>query len=812
VPLTILTPGLRSGADDWLIWTSWQLPTTAYSDNRSGSYTGGIVPVPVWSPDPTGTLVDNIQVIGDGLNALFSVSTGTEATSQYLVSEFTVSLPTTSTVNLIQFRVNRFTDALTGGPTSAKEIADLRINLVVNDVVLTAINKKPTPAQWAATIESAPEVIVFEFTEADLATLGVTATDIAGATFGIAIQAQAKKNQVVGPEDVSPVGIEGRIGKVEMRMAYTTMTEGQVNYCEIPTGSQPSPWLVLKDFTGGPVPVGHTIVGIQADVTAYTGDGAAQAHAPTLTSAPATGTFSELEVALSLDGVNPVGETWLIYTTDTVVEHTSGAANYLWAHTGWLPASFAGTFALLVRRPATPIAVSSNYVTNARVRVTTTSPEGTLTMSLRQELTEVVLLGVESTPGTTASAFYRLRALNYKVRPNVTNKKFRPQGEKMEAVSLPMREWVTGSISGMLDFNELPLICEAVIGAGVHSGTGTINTRNVHTYLLDNRIRTAPRTFSCQRGEKASRAHQANYLVHNALSVQITTSDCQVSGSFFAQALQDGVTLAPGANEIQTPLVTGTPTGGTYRLAFKGAETTDLAYNANATAVEAALLLLSTIGTGNIQRTNTGLGMEFIGTLAGANQPMLTLVKNQLTGGTTPSVTFTQTQQGGYTEYPLVPVVPKMWSIYLADTQAGLTAGKLTKAMGVAAAGFDIADRHNPVFYLDRDIGGSIADTTEMDPKFRANLTVGANSLGMALLTTLRAGATKWLRLEAVGPVIGATADTHQIIWEGAVKIDDAADFGNEDGRVIFPWPLVWVEGPNGEVPTLTIINGVVSY
>lgn len=100
-------------------------------------------------------------------------------------------------------------------------------------------------------------------------------------------------------------------------------------------------------------------------------------------------------------------------------------------------------------------------------------------------------------------------------------------------------------------------------------------------------------------------------------------------------------------NEKQSITITGTPTGGTYKLAFAEQATAALAYNANAAAIQAALIALPNVGTGNVEVTGTGpYVVEFKGTLAGENVPLMTLHTNALTGGTTPSVTLAVTQEG----------------------------------------------------------------------------------------------------------------------------------------------------------------------
>jgi hypothetical protein len=105
-----------------------------------------------------------------------------------------------------------------------------------------------------------------------------------------------------------------------------------------------------------------------------------------------------------------------------------------------------------------------------------------------------------------------------------------------------------------------------------------------------------------------------------------------------------------GTDEVQTVATTGTPTGGTFRLAYKGQVTSELAYNSSAAAIDAALELLSTIGTGNVTCAAgplpTGVTVTFAGALAKKAVPLLTLFSNSLTGGTTPTVTIVETTPG----------------------------------------------------------------------------------------------------------------------------------------------------------------------
>jgi Baseplate J-like protein len=106
----------------------------------------------------------------------------------------------------------------------------------------------------------------------------------------------------------------------------------------------------------------------------------------------------------------------------------------------------------------------------------------------------------------------------------------------------------------------------------------------------------------------------------------------------------------PAVNEKQTVTITGSPTGGTFTLTYSGQTTAAIAYNANAAAVQSALVALSNIGVGDVTVTGgalpgTAVVVEFTGALAGTNVSQMT-ASSSLTGGSSPAVTVTTTQGG----------------------------------------------------------------------------------------------------------------------------------------------------------------------
>jgi len=107
-----------------------------------------------------------------------------------------------------------------------------------------------------------------------------------------------------------------------------------------------------------------------------------------------------------------------------------------------------------------------------------------------------------------------------------------------------------------------------------------------------------------------------------------------------------------GTNEIQTITVTGTPTGGSFKLRFRGQTTATIAYNATSAAVDTALEALSLIGVGGVVSAGgplpgTPITMTFSAApYAGTNVPPVSVVAKALTGGTTPDVTVSASTPG----------------------------------------------------------------------------------------------------------------------------------------------------------------------
>lgn len=184
------------------------------------------------------------------------------------------------------------------------------------------------------------------------------------------------------------------------------------------------------------------------------------------------------------------------------------------------------------------------------------------------------------------------------------------------------------------------------------------------------------------------------------------------------------------ANEVQT--ITVQATGGTFTLTFTdpwgvSATTTALAENAAAATVQTALEVLTNINAGDVTVTGSAGGpftVTFGGRFAALNVPLMTYNDAALTGVTLPAIAIVQTTAGGLTI--LDACLEFEWAL---------------------------TDRFTPRMDLRAD-EPSFTLHVEKAPTSTLQLVMEHNSTAAAFMANLRAKDTKFVRIEAYGPLI----------------------------------------------------------
>jgi hypothetical protein len=154
---------------------------------------------------------------------------------------------------------------------------------------------------------------------------------------------------------------------------------------------------------------------------------------------------------------------------------------------------------------------------------------------------------------------------------------------------------------------------------------------------------------------------------------------------------------------------------------------------------------------------------------------------------------------------PQVPMLPTDIDVYLDPSSATLGT---TKLLRVLEAKITLGDRFNPVWVLNSTIGSYVA-TVESEPNAQITLLMEADAEGMAQLTQMRAGTTKFLRVKATSPTLaGASTAFYSFGWDAAIKVADIGDFSDEDGVYAIEWTFDMVhDGTWGKAFHVDLVN-----
>lgn len=412
--------------------------------------------------------------------------------------------------------------------------------------------------------------------------------------------------------------------------------------------------------------------------------------------------------------------------------------------------------------------------------------------------------------GAGATPNIRLRHARIQPQPSPDFMSHRPAGEKLTNHQVIIKESSEGPIEGIPTYDEMGWLLSGLIA---RPNTSVLQTSVAfrHVFALDNRVRDGIATFQAEYGDQFARAHRIKGMIVNALELALRQDGIDLGGSIIGKQLEDGITMNPGAATVQTLTFSGT---GTIRLRWKGQETTDLNVATMTNSdVQTALRALAGIN-GSTQLTVTGASSPFTitfgnaagGPFMGFPQPLLEV---RVISGS-PVTTMAMTTRGGYTDYPGQVVLPRHVEVFLTPTLANLASAKLTD---VFSTGFNMSNRANPVFNLDRSESSwfNYAEGSNLDVKF--GLIAHAQSAAMQFLPQGRNDTILFLRILATGGLIGASAFPHRLQIDCPVKVSNFGPFGENQDTYAFEYELDGVQDDSTNTNlVITLDNGVSAY
>ena len=486
-----------------------------------------------------------------------------------------------------------------------------------------------------------------------------------------------------------------------------------------------------------------------------------------------------------------------------------------------------GSFSLFVRRPTTGTedAIKPRYLGGV-VLTLYFNTSGGGSMAERTTVHQSAYFGKETTKGTAVATPNRFVSINLQPQMAAEVKELRGPGTKLAYDQVLQKEWCTLPGEGFPTYNEMGYLFASLIAQpqqGLIAGSSSASRAIFRTNALADDTTSA---YTIIYGD-AVRAHQVAYGQITELGINLTRSEGALTCNGLAQRMTDGATIPTGANEVQTMTITGIPTGGTFTLGFRGQVTTALNVISTgapitAAALQTALQALPTIGAGNatVSGTFTGttsitggsLVITFASGLAGSNLPAITQVTNSMIGGTSPTSVFTETTRGGYTEVTPRPIFAGQVGVYLSTALATITSGKMTR---VTATEIKFAGKGKDYWTMNDSVA-SFTGVVESALSVEIKIVAEADSVGMGMLTNMRAGSIVYAQIAASTVNQSITIDgtnPYQFILTGAFKVAGAMPFKDDGGVYATEFTLKSVYDPStGLTPTVQLDTDVLSY
>ncbi len=142
---------------------------------------------------------------------------------------------------------------------------------------------------------------------------------------------------------------------------------------------------------------------------------------------------------------------------------------------------------------------------------------------------------------------------------------------------------------------------------------------------------------------------------------------------------------------------------------------------------------------------------------------------------------------GSPTTITEAPILPTHLNVYVNDSFASIGTTKLTRDFNAVWRCNDVVGQVWPI----NSANASFASDVEIVPTVQMELTAEADTQGMGFLTAVRAGATKYVRLEAISTVLAGAATAFHKIWiDGAMKVSSVGGFDDADGVKVVNWSL----------------------
>jgi hypothetical protein len=157
----------------------------------------------------------------------------------------------------------------------------------------------------------------------------------------------------------------------------------------------------------------------------------------------------------------------------------------------------------------------------------------------RSSLTNIVQLGLETTPGDSVQPTKRLTSIGIEPTVNAEIADFRPAGSKYRSITALGKEWVEASVSGQPTYSELMYPMSSVLSKPTTIGNGT-TTPYIHTFVSSSVAADDIATYSVQHGDNTNAGFRESFVngIFTELSLQFSRNGIDMSGSMIGKDMR----------------------------------------------------------------------------------------------------------------------------------------------------------------------------------------------------------------------------------------------------------------------------------
>lgn len=447
--------------------------------------------------------------------------------------------------------------------------------------------------------------------------------------------------------------------------------------------------------------------------------------------------------------------------------------------------------------------------------------------------------GIESTYGVKVACTRLINSVEageYSAKPEQTRKKSGTQGYKFSTHDTLIREESKFTLKARLDYQNTFWFLAS--GQGTYSVTAyaPLGTpiSGVYQHVCQPSLTTED-TFQSYTVELVfddGTTKVVTGVVYAGLNIDSAAGkDGSISATGFGKAIQDVQpnsspwTKSSGQNDVQVATINGGPTSLNLQFGYKGQWTTVLAWTSSyaASALQTAIQLLSTVGSGNLLVTGSMGGpytFTGAGALAGIALEDIEVIYNTPVGGTSPTATMAHTTVGGMKTVLGEEVAAGEIAVTFASSLSGLDAAPTTIVEEYTTA-IKFPERVMQYYRQNAsDLGGAanIKEKKPGDNELSAELCMAWDATVAAQFLALSKGASTangvYMRVKWTSPLQIASSGVNSMLWVdlyGTVKWDDVKA---SDGEIVSV--DVTVEGKidlaHNFAYRIVGVNGVTAY